>query len=1088
MFLTVFQVFANDSYSQSTRLTLDVNNVSVENVLNAIEDQSEFYFLCNKKLVDIERKVSIQIENQNINDILVQVFDGTDVDYMIIDRQIVLSPGEYLTEAKSLLQPRTVSGTITDENGDPLPGLSVFIKGTTQGTVTNLEGEYTIQVEDESAVLVYSYIGYLTQEIEIGNQTTIDITMEPDIIGIEEVIAVGYGTQRRNDLTGSIISVNSEQLEPTLNTNLLKTLQGGVTGLRITQDNFEPGASQEIRIRGENSLSASNAPLIILDGIPYEGDMNDINPSDIESVSILKDASSAAIYGARSANGVILVNTKQGRKGRLMIDFNSSVGIASVANRSIHPLDGPGFVEFIQEHIRQETGVSGSDPLDWMFANEKAQYQAGTTTDWMDLVLRSAIQQDHVLSISGGTEQTSYYTSVGYLDQPGIVEKSGFDRITLRSNIRHSLSDWLSLGSNLQYSVSNHGEGGIVPSVSMAIIQSPYGKFRDDNGEYTHFPMYPEVYFSSPFADDNATADDQRKRALINLFAEIKPTFIPGLSYKINYGADFQNNKAGTYYPTNSLTGSQYGGRAIVSETDNFHWTFENILTYLNDFGDHHIGITGLYSREATNNEWTNVDANGFVNDDNLYHYMNSADTKDLSTTLDEFSLVSLMGRINYDFSKKYLLTVTARRDGYSGFGPDNKYAFFPSVALGWTISNESFAQNLPFDFLKLRISYGVNGNMAVSPYQTLDRYMAGNTIFGDNNAIINGLKISAVGNPELKWEGTATADVGVDFALLGNRLSGSLDYYQANSKDLLMTRQVPVMNGYTSIWYNIGKTENKGVELSLRGKIVQTSDFSWSANATFSLNRDKIVELRGEGEDDIANNWFIGEPLRVHYGYEWDGLWKAGDEAKFAAYAPNAELPLEKHLGKTRVKDTNGDGEISEEDRTVLGSQLPSWIGGLFNEVTYKNWSLTMFINTVQGIQRSNGWYHPQSFMVEKNMNIPDVEYWRGDRPSDEFISSARTYDPGMPSAGPALLKDASFVRIQNLTLAYELPQSVLETIKIRRLRVYVAANNLLTFTSWLGWDPEANRWGGFAGSIGQGVVPYPSPRIIKFGINLGL
>jgi len=736
LFITVSQVFADDSYSQTTRLSLNLKDVSVESVLSAIEDQTEFYFLCNKKLVDVERKVSIQLENQNINEILTRIFMETDVDYLVSGRQIVLSPGSYLSEVKSALQPVTISGTVVDEQNNPLIGVTVSIKGTTKGTVTNTQGNYSIEVDDESDVLVYSYLGYYPQEVIVGNQRTIDIQMEPDYYGLEEVVAIGYGTQRKNDLTGSIASVNADELEATLNTNLLTTLQGTVGGLRITQNNFEPGASQEIRVRGENSLSAGNNPLIVLDGIPYEGDMNDINPSDIEAVSILKDASSAAIYGARAANGVILVTTKTGRQGKMRINYNGSLGLASVANKSIQMLDGDGYVEFIQEHIRQGGGPANQPPTEWMFSNEIPNYNAGTQTDWLDLVFRNVVQQDHLISFSGGTEDTKYYTSVGYLDQPGIVENSGFSRITLRSNIDHTLNEWLSIRSNLQFSQGDHGEGGVTPNISNAMRMSPYGKVKEDNGEYTFYPMYPEIYFPSPFANNEATVDDMRRRAIVNLFGEVNPGFLPGLSYILKFGANIRNHKYGSYFPSNSESGARYNGSASVNEWNSLDWTLENILEYGREFGDHSLNIVGLYSREANTAETSNLSGNGFVNDDNLYHYLESAEAKNMYTNLDEYSLISYMGRINYNYANKYFLTATARQDGYSGFGENNKYGFFPSVALGWTMSNESFMQNInALDFLKLRLSYGVNGNMAVGTYQTLDRLQTANAQFDDNTA-----------------------------------------------------------------------------------------------------------------------------------------------------------------------------------------------------------------------------------------------------------------------------------------------------------------------------------------------------------------
>ncbi|MBE0655585.1 MAG: TonB-dependent receptor, partial [Bacteroidales bacterium] len=980
------------------------------------------------------------------------------------------------SEISSETQQSFVNGTVTDESGLPLPGVAVFIKGSTRGTITIVEGKYSLSLDDPSTtVLVFSFVGYLSQEVLVGNQTIINVSLGIDIIGLEEVVAIGYGTQRRNDLTGAITSVNAEQIESTLSTNLLKTLQGTVPGLRITQNSFAPGSSQEIRIRGENSLSASNVPLIIVDGIPYEGNLNDINPSDIESVSILKDASSAAIYGARAANGVMLITTKMGKSGELAINYNGSTGVSSIMNRSIKVLDGEGYIKMNQERIRYEEGVANKNPLDWMYANELPQYQAGTETDWMDLVLRNAIQQDHNISISGGTEKTTHYTSIGYLDQPGIIVNSGFKRATLRSNIRHDVKDWLTIGTSLQLSNTDYGSPGATPNIMGALRMSPYGKLKEENGDYTIYPQYPETFYTSPFANDAATIDDLRKRAMINTFAEIKPAILPGLMYRINYGTDLERNNAGSYYPSNTSTGLGVDGLATVSNGARTQWTFENILQYTRNWRDHNLTILGLYSRESQKSEDFYSEGWGFLNDDNLYYYLESAETKNSSSYFSETKLISYLGRINYDYAKKYLITLTTRRDGYSGFGTNNKFGVFPSIALGWTITNEDFAQNWEnLDFLKLRISYGINGNMGVIPYQTLDRFAAANTLFGDNTTVINGLKLSAVGNPDLKWEGTINLNTGIDFAFLDNKISGALDVYQSNSNDLLMTRLVPSMNGYSSIWYNIGEVENKGVELRLNTRNIDKGNFQWVTSFSFSLNRDKIVELRGDGIDDIANNWYIGEPLRVNFGYEFDGLWQPDELAKFQAYAPEGTFEL--HLGRDRVKDSDGDGEITEEDRVILGSQLPSWIGSMSNELSYKNWSLFVFVNAVQGLGTPNGWYDPISFFDEKKLNFLDVPYWTPERTNTEYFAPALTFDGGYPAASARPYDDASFVRIQNVTLSYTVPATSINKLGLNKLRIYISANNLATFTSYLGFDPES------IGSL------YPSARTFTFGINLGL
>ncbi len=1078
--LGIGQVIALDVEAQSNKLTLSFETVQLEKVLAEVESRSEYFFLYNKDLIDVDQKIKINVKEGEINDVLDQLFESTKIQYEIRGRQIILSNKNGFAKNVSQ-QKKDINGSVKESSGQPLPGVSIIIAGTTQGTVTNSEGKYSLSNIPNGATLQFSFVGMLTQRVLVGDQTTIDIIMHADAVGIEEVVAIGYGTMRKSDLTGAVTSISANKLENKLNTNIVKTLQGTVAGLRITQTNFTPGSSQEIRIRGENSLSASNTPLVILDGMPYNGNLNDLNPADVESVSILKDASSSAIYGARAANGVILVTTKMGKSGKLRINYNATLGVASVANPQ-KMLDGEGYVKFIQHLKEWEGGPANQDPLDWMMANEIPQYQAGTETNWLDQVLRNAFQQEHLLSVSGGTDKTTHYTSLSYLDQQGIVVNSGYKRATLRTNIRHKFNDWLAVGSNMQVSRSDYGSNGAVPNVGLAMIQSPYGKLKEDDGEYAFYPQFPETYFNSPLANDNATLDDIRDQVVIKLYGELSPKFIPGFMYRINYGTNIQQNNEGTYYPTTSLTGSTVGGSANINNSNSTHWTLENILQYDLKKGAHYFNVVGLYSREKSVDKENELIGRGFVNDDNLYHYIQSAETKDVSSKLTEFNLVSYMGRLNYNYDNRYFITVTARRDGYSGFGSENKYGVFPSVALGWTLTNENFAQNLnTINFLKFRLSYGVNGNMAVDPYKTLDIFTEANTLFGDNTSVINGLKIESVGNPELKWEGTETYNLGVDFGIIRNRISGTFNLYHSNSKDLLMTRQVPIMNGYTSILYNIGKTQNRGVELTINTLNIEGSELQWNSSITFSLNRDKITELRGDGKDDIANNWYIGEPLRVIFGYKLqeDFLWQLGDEQAIEDYAPGSTLSS--HLGKPKVVDTNNDGVISSDDRIILASQLPSWIGGLNNELSYKNWKFSVFINTVQGLKKENGWYNPQSFLTQKTMNYLDVPYWTPENPTNEFWSAGRVNDSYYPTAEGVNLKNASFVRIQDIMLSYE-PKRLSQRLGIDRLRLSISVNNPYTFTSWLGWDPEA------AGSVGQGWTPYPSARTFRFGINIEL
>ncbi|MGV8096728.1 MAG: TonB-dependent receptor [Mangrovibacterium sp.] len=1075
LMLISFIAISAGTYSQNTHFSFKIENGTLHDLFLYMEKNSNLRFAYNKSDLDDTQRVSCKFENESVEQILNKVLDTDKLSISVKNEYVIITNKGNVTGKpfnNTINQPvRTISGKVTDSNGSPLPGVTVVIKGTTQGTITDVNGNYSFSNVPGDATLVFSFVGMETQEIPVSGKTAINVTMQEGTIGIEEVVAIGYGTQKKSDLTGSVVSVNAEKLRNTANTNLSLTLQGTIPGLDVTTSNFAPGSDQTLTIRGESSLSASNDPLIIMDGIPFEGSLNNINTLDIESVSVLKDASSCAIYGARAANGVILITTQKGEMGKTRISYNGSFGIQSIQN-NVDMLNPDDYIAFITEYNRWQGRTTNLDPLSLLKANEIPQYEAGITTDWMDLIFRTAFQQEHTISMSGANEKTSYYNSISYLNQEGLLEGDGFKRYSIRSNLQHNLNDWLKIGSNIQ--LTHNDYGGTSPSIGYAQVMSPYGKLKEDNGTYTLYPNYPETYFINPYANIDATNDDRRRTAIINLFSEIRPSWLPGLSYRLNLGVYMYDRKTGSYSPSTTYTGRQSGGIATISNSDDFRWTLENIVDYKQSFGNHYLSFTGLYSREGSRDESSWMQGKGFVNDDNLYHYMESAEQKDISSDMSETTLESLMGRLNYDFQKKYFLTLTVRRDGYSGFGANNKYGVFPSGALGWVINQENFFSNSPglqfIDFLKLRLSYGINGNMAIDPYKTLDSFSTIYTIFGDNTETVNGLKNSVIGNPDLKWEGTESYNAGLDFTLFGNRISGTVDLYKSNSRNLLMSRQVPVMNGYTSVWDNVGKTENKGIELTLNTLNIKRGNFSWSSSFNFSLNRDKIVALKENNIQDLANKWFVGKPLRVYYDYKMIGVWQLDDDIA-NSWQPTAKA------GSAKLEDINPDGKITSDDRTIIDSKLPNWRAGLTNELKYKNWMLTIFINTVQGIHQPNDLLNPWHYYIEKNTNYVNIPYWTPDRPSNQYVSPG--YDGLYNTLQHQIYQDASFIRIKDVTLSYDCPKQFINKWGINNLKLYLKGNNLYTFTKWIGYDPETT-----SSSIGA----YPSARLISVGVNIEL
>jgi len=1054
---TLFQTFANESYSQKTKLSLDFSGIKLTEVLDEIENQTEFFFLFNEKLVDTDRIVTISVKDQKIEEILKELFEGTDVVYTISDRKIILAP-EFLSESQ---QQKSVTGKVTDTKGQSLPGVTVVVKGTTTGTITNADGGFVISNVSPEATLVFSFVGMKIKEITIGNRTVLDVEMEEETIGIDEVVAIGYGTMRKKDFTGSLQTVKLQDVQAAPNSTFLESLQGVVPGLNISMSNSRPGASPEILIRGERSLSASNEPLIILDGVPFVGPINEISPADIESISILKDISASAIYGARAANGVILITSKKGSIGKLRISYTGTAGIETV-ERMLDMNNGPEHMKKL-ESVAKYINWTYAKPEDLLFQDERPQFQQGKETDWLDLIFRTGFKQDHNFSVSGGNEKATYYTSIGMLDEQGILENSSYKRYTFRSNISYHLTEWMKYTNNLQ--LTHNNLGGYTPGISAAIKMSPYGKLKEANGKYALYPQYPEVYNVSPFANDGATRDDLNTSIFLKQNLVVTPKFLPGLSYDLGVGMTLVNYEFGSYFPSTTVSGLTPKGLAEIRNTKYSNIIVENLLTYKKSFGKNNLEITGLYSREKFRDKGSYINASGFINDIVDYHNVQGGTNLLPQSWMNDKAIESMMGRANYNFNDVYLLTVTYRKDGYSGFGENNKFASFPSMALGYIVSNAGYfnKDNSLVNYLKLRASYGSAGNMAISPYQTLDQYRNVKYIFGDVAAGTNGFTTSVVGNPDLGWETTSSLNLGIDFSILKSRISGSVDVYKSNSTDLLMNRQVPIMNGYQNIWYNVGETSGKGVEVVLNSVNIKKEDFKWTTNLTFYLQRDKIIELRGDGVDDLANNWFIGEPLKVHYGLNSLGIFD--DEADVQKWnAASYGKP-----GLQIIEDFSKDGQISEADRKILGRVNPDWTAGLFNKISYKRFDFGIQLYMVKGWLKSNGLTGPGTYLSEKQTNYPDIDYWTLENPTGKFLN------PGADKVmvwGGDMLMDASYLRIQNINLSYTFKN----VIGINDPMVTFNVKNAYTFTNWIGFDPEA------ADTFG----PFPSQRIYTLGLNI--
>ena len=966
-----------------------------------------------------------------------------------------------------------VSGTvISGADNYPIIGANILVKGTTIGTITDVDGNFSFEAP-KGSTLVISYIGYQAQEIKVSGNTPIKVVLSEDSEKLDEVVVIGYGSQKKSDMTGGIVAVGNEKLQMVTTNNLMDKLAGQVPGLNITMEKASPSEDQVLRVRGENSLTADNSPLIVLDGIPYSGSLGDIDPDNIENLSVLKDASSAAIYGSRGANGVILIQTKKGKKGTATVSYKGQVGF-SQPERRVDVMKGPEYIKFLQDQwaYMNYNGVI-KDPEDILNVSEIENWRNGIETDWQDQIFKNAMTNSHQISISGGTEKTTYMASISRLNQEGVVRDSGMKRTNISLNVTQQLGNWLTIGMATQAALKEYG--GVQAGISDALCQSPYGQMYKSDGSLNFYPM-DQTLHANPLADLDATSDKTARNIFVSTYADAKLP-IKGLSFRTNFGYNYRNKFEGSYYGRNTVTGRAKNGSAAIKNQHDWDYTWENVLKYELQVGKHKFDATGLFSMQQTSQEISEQKGTSFVNDDSEYHNMAGAEeNKTVTSELTETAMLSYMLRLNYNYANKYLFTATGRSDGYSAFGENNKYAFFPSLAAAWNLSSEEFMENTNswLDMLKVRLSWGSNGNQAIKAYQTLDRLKLTNYIWGDKGTTVNGVILSynSIGNPNLKWETSRTVNAGVDFSFFNSRLSGSIDFYVSNTSDLLMSRTVPIMNGYNSIMDNVGETRNTGVELALNSVNIENKDFRWSSSFNFALNRDKIIELRGDGKDDITNKWFIGEPIKVYYDYKVVGTWQEGDNF---LNADGKEIQKGAKPGHAKLEDVDGDGSITAKDKQIIGSKLPSFTMSLGNTFAYKNFTFSFLLNGVFGAWKQMNDYNFDRWSSKYNY-ISGMDYWTPENPTNAMTS------PGyVPYDKHEFYKKMNYVRIKNISLGYNLPKSILNPIGVSSLNVNVSVNNLYTFSNiknalnFDGTDYNANI-----------ISCYPTARSYMLGLNL--
>lgn len=1003
-----------------------------------------------------------------------------------------------------------VSGTILTSTGSPLTGATVAVKGGSQSALTDNNGSFRLTVPDANSVLIVSYVGYITREIPVdGNPVhTIRLTENPN--ELSNVVVIGYGTRRKSDLTGSVTSVRADELKAVPATTLDQALQGRAAGVQVTQISGKPGAETSIRIRGTSSINAGNEPLYVIDGMLVNSDGGDIsvggtrgprlsplssiNPSDIESIEILKDASATAIYGSRGANGVVLITTKRGRAGKGTLTLETYYGIQQVAKK-LDLLNAAEFADLVNDAklAANQTPVYVNPP------------NLGKGTDWQDQIFRNAPMANYQLSFSGGDDKTKYAISGSYFDQDGIILNSDFKRYSFRANLERKMSNRLTIGNTLSYSRINStgvltNAGTIVPGVvTSAVLFNPVLPVFDANrnGGYT-FENDRGKILGNPYAEAKEfTSTTVLSRFLGNVFLTYR--LHQNLEFRTNFGVDAFGNEEASFGPNFLKRTEASNGEATLGTTNGLTWLNENTLTYNKTFrGKHAVNAVAGFTTQRFNNNKLFIYAFDFPDNRTGYHNIATGLKPQKPFNAESmWSMVSYLGRINYTFDEKYLFTLTGRVDGSSKFAEGNKYGFFPSGAFAWRLSREEFMQNITaINDLKLRVSYGVLGNQAIPPYQSLalvGPYGEGSFNTGSGSEVYTGMEPLSYVNKTLRWESTRQFDVGIDLSLFRNRVSLTADYYKKKTNDLLLSSPIPLTTGFSTTLLNVGNIENHGVDLELR-TINLRGQLEWTSAFNFSMNRNKITNLNTE-TDVILNGGILlrqGESIGTFYGYQFDGIFQSDAEAAsspvLAGQEPTSPNQASRaRAGDRKYVDINKDGKIDANDRTILGTAVPKFTWGFNNAFSYKNIELSFFFQGSQGNKMANlNNLDLLNFNGQNNvLGEAGRNRWTPENKSNKYSRALAAGNLDQGTFSSAIVEDASYIRLKVISLGYSLPASLVSKINVSNLRVFVSGTNLWTRTNYSGYDPEANTFGQSTTLVGLDAGGYPQAKVFQFGLS---
>lgn len=958
---------------------------------------------------------------------------------------------------------KAVTGSVKDSNGEPLIGVSISTGGN-GGTVTDMDGKFSLDNVSASTILKFSYIGYENKELKVGNLSVINVVMQSSYESLDEVVVVGYGVMKKRDLSGSISQLKQKDITAVPTTNVLESLQGKIAGLDMTPSSGAVGSGFNFNVRGNRSLTASNAPLILVDGISYGSDIT-INPNDIESIEVLKDASTTAIYGSRGANGVIMITTKKGKEGKAKVEFNAYAGPV-MKTRMPDIMNSQQYVEFRREALRAVDKYT--DDSAFLSSDELSLLNQGVSVNWLDLVMQSGFTQNYQASISGGTDKTQASFSLDYQNEKGLLKGDEMNRYGGRLNVTHKMTGQLEVGASMHINYRNQNSS---PSGAYhyARTYSPLAKPYNDDGSINRLPLYGSSSTSVNLMVDQNKDNYLNETKAYRFFGTgyLSWNIVKGLNYRTNLGVDLQSSTIGLFQGINSSYAQANSNRAYASkeETHNNSYTWENILTYSRDFGVHHLTAMAGHSMQKSHYENLAANGKGFAFDAVLYHNLTSAQAdKNISSSLTESSMLSYFGRIYYKLMDKYMLTLTMRTDGSSVLAEGNKWGYFPSLAAAWRIKEENFLKDVDVvSDLKLRLSYGISGNSAVSAYQTTGGLSE--TYYDFNGTPAYGYRPYNLANKDLKWEKTKVLNFGIDYGMFKNRLYATIDIYKTWTNDLLLPMIIPGHTGFTEVISNVGKTETRGIDVTLTGVIFDKKDFKWNSDLTLGHNKEKIVSINSD-QDDEANGWFIGQPTSVFYDYEKIGIWQSNEAAEAEKYG---QVP-----GDIKVKDQNNDGKITpDDDRIILGQQTPKLTLGFNNKLQYKGWELDVFIYGRFGHMIRNN--NKLGFLPSGWQNQAVYDYWTPSNPTNDMPRPNFNRDQNMLYFSTLGYEKGDFVKIKDITLAYNMPLKWISKIGMTRMRIYGTMKNFFTFTGVDDYDPEGN-----------GSIYYPITKELVFGVNI--